>query len=139
MRKIVSTPAHDDLRFFRGDEIDEEAVEFFDFEAFFAGQGGTDELEPFLDREQRSLPLARRGGHDHFIEQTQGSLDHIDMAERDRIEAAGVNGAGHEEIFSQIRRVCQNAATGQRQLRSDQLVVAATFLAKPRLTAARTN
>jgi hypothetical protein len=34
------------------------------------------------------------------------------MAERDRVEAAGVNGAGHEEIFSQIQRVCQNAATG---------------------------
>src|ERR1041384_2090787 len=38
-----------------------------------------------------------RDRHDHFVKKFSGALDHVEMAVRDRIEAAGVNCAFHFE------------------------------------------
>src|SRR3977135_1793494 len=52
-----------------------------------------EKAEPLLQRKERLLLVVVGDGDDDFIEQFSRAIDDIEVSVRDRIEAAGVNGA----------------------------------------------
>ena len=60
-----------------------------------------EERHPLLDREERVPRGVHADGDDDVAEERGGALDEVEVAERDRVEAAGVDGetrdggAGH--------------------------------------------
>ena len=84
-----------------------EAGEGHDLEAAGArkrqpGAGVADEFGALLERQQRRLAMMRADGDDDPIEQRRALTDHIQMAEGQRVERAGIErgaggGGGHGE------------------------------------------
>ena len=55
-----------------------------------------EKIEPLLERKERLLLVVVGDCYDDFIEKFAGALDYVEMAVRDRIEAAWVNRAFHD-------------------------------------------
>ena len=61
-------------------------------------------LEAFLEGKERLFLIVVRHGHDYFIEEFSGAIDHIEMTIRHRVEAAGINRASdHGGTFNAER------------------------------------
>jgi hypothetical protein len=63
-----------------------------------------------LDREERSLLVVVRDADDHLVEQFARALDDIEVAVRDRIEAAGINSAAHRREIRRGTAGCKAAS-----------------------------
>jgi hypothetical protein len=74
-------------------EIDQQSVERRDLDVLDFAEAAAEKAEPFLQREKRMLLVVVGDGDDDFIEQFSGAIDDIEVAVRDRIEAARINGA----------------------------------------------
>src|SRR5713101_8304359 len=77
----------------RAGELDRQALVARDLDAVSAFQRFLDQLDPLLDREEW-LPLLGVGGDRdyHAVEDAERAVHNVEVAVRERVEAAGVDG-----------------------------------------------
>src|SRR5712692_2146446 len=93
--------ADDSARFLCSGKLDQQPVELRDPHHLDLADGILQKLQAFLERKERLFLIIVRNGHNHFIEQFSGTLDHIEMSIGHGIEAAWINRASHARKFAE--------------------------------------
>jgi hypothetical protein len=97
--------ADDGGRIARSGELDRQAIERVDVDPLVRYvvrlEGGADDLDALLDRQQGRLLRIGQYGDDDRIEHRGGALDDVEVAVRDRVERAWVDRDAHP---SSVRR-----------------------------------
>ena len=84
-------------------ELDEQTVERLDRHVGQVGRDARHEVDPLLHREERAARRVAADPDDDVAEERRGALDEVEVPERGRVEAAGVDGqagdgAAHREL-----------------------------------------
>ena len=76
----------------RRDVVDEQPVERVDLDVRLVLEHGPDDVDALLHREERRLLGVDEDRDDDPVEQPRAARDDVDVAVRERIEGAGIDG-----------------------------------------------
>ena len=80
------------VAFLRGAEVDDEAVEWQHANVSHRHRGFTNLINPLLKTEHGFFVMRSGYGNDDLVKQPSGTAHHVGVAERERVESAGING-----------------------------------------------
>ena len=121
-------PANDGVGLLCDGKFHEQAFELRYFHIVDFANSLPEQIETFLEREERLLLVIVRDGDDHFIEKFAGTLNDIEVTVCDRIKAAGVNCAFHGSRFKHqlakafgVKRQTSNPVAAATRVRRGEL------------------
>ena len=89
--------ADDGLGFALVGVVNEQAVEGINFGVGDVFDAAADEFDAFFEREERLFAFVFGDRHDDMVEQFDGAFDDVEVAVRQGIKTAGINGGSHVE------------------------------------------